>query len=351
MKNLKLYLESLLDDEDDLASNDKFIIEEFLKKNYMPPKNGFVINDDNTVDVKGDLILKSKELEYLTNGFFKFNKVDGFFSIELSNIKSLEGGPRIVVKDFLCNWCKNLTSLEGAPEMLGKAGLKNKSTFNCSNCENLKSLKGIPSRSINSTTPTFNIRASHNESLTSIDLDYIKELNGSLYLEMNQNLSSLKGCPQKVYYFSCTSCDGLKDLVGAPKKCNRFNASRCDNLLNLKGCPEVSSFGELSFTSCRRLKSLKGAPKECNTLDISYCNELENFIGAPQKITQVFANFCSGLKTFEGLDEVDVLWCKNCANLGLDVLPSKGIKHFVVGSVKQSLKNELNKLGYSAGEK
>ena len=185
MKNLKLYLESLLDDEDDLASNDKFIIEEFLKKNYIPPKNGFVINDDNTVDVKGDLILKSKELEYLTNGFFKFNKVDGFFSIELSNIKSLEGGPRIVVKDVLCGWCKNLTSLEGAPEMLGKAGLKSKSTFNCSNCENLKSLKGIPSRSINSTTPTFNIRASHNESLTSIDLDYIKELNGSLYLEMN----------------------------------------------------------------------------------------------------------------------------------------------------------------------
>lgn len=350
MKNLKLYLESLLDGEDDLASDDKFIIEEFLKKNYMPPKNGFVINDDNTVDVKGDLLLKSKELEYLTNGFFKFNKVDGFFSIELSNIKSLEGGPRIVVGDFLCNWCKNLTSLEGAPEMLGKAGLKGKSTFNCSNCENLKSLKGIPSRSINSTTPTFNIRASHNKSLISIDLDYIKELNGSLYLEMNQNLSSLKGCPQNVYCFSCSSCDGLKDLVGAPKECDRFNASECDDLLSLKGCPEVSRFGELSFNSCRKLKSLEGAPKECNTLDISYCNELENFIGAPQKITQVFANFCRGLKTFEGLDEADILWCKNCANLGLDVLPSRGIKHFVVGS-ERTLKNELNKLGYSASEK
>ena len=139
MKKLKPIIESLLDDEDDLASNDKFIIEEFLKKNYMPPKNGFVINDDNTVDVKGDLILKSKELEYLTNGFFKFNKVDGFFSIELSNIKSLEGGPRIVVKDVLCCWCKNLTSLEGAPEKVGK-------NFICAHCNKLVTLEGAPKK-------------------------------------------------------------------------------------------------------------------------------------------------------------------------------------------------------------
>ena len=65
MKNLKLYLESLFDDEDDLATNDIPIIESFLKNNYtisgdvnIREENGIYI-----VDVDGDVDIKNYNLK------------------------------------------------------------------------------------------------------------------------------------------------------------------------------------------------------------------------------------------------------------------------------------------------
>ena len=102
MKPLKAHiLEVLLDIEDNINYDiSKDVIEEFLKENYnikgahtiKKTKDGFV------VDVKGNAEVKNKNIISLTNGLFEFG---------------------VVSREFNCNYCESLTSLEGAPEKVG----------------------------------------------------------------------------------------------------------------------------------------------------------------------------------------------------------------------------------------
>ena len=101
MKTIKNYLEtrlntydeSLLDDDDDFydSANDKWIVEEWIKDNYII-RGKLTISDDLVVDCSGRVIVKNENIESLTNGLFRWVTVDGI---------------------FVCSNCRNLTSLEG----------------------------------------------------------------------------------------------------------------------------------------------------------------------------------------------------------------------------------------------
>ena len=94
----------------------------------------YTINDDLTIDVKGDVNLEKQSLSCLPS-FIKFNKVSGYFYCSNNHLISLEGCPRTVGGSFLCN-INQLTSLEGCPRTVG-------TDFSCSRNQ-LTSLEGCP---------------------------------------------------------------------------------------------------------------------------------------------------------------------------------------------------------------
>ena len=208
MRPVKSYIrtilnESLLDDDDVFYNpeNDKKEIEKWIRNNYNIVGK-LTISDDFVVDCSGDVTIKNRNMESLTNGLFRWGRIRRRFYCSHCSIASLEGAPKEVGWDFNCCDCKNLKSLEGAPEEV-------KGDFYCSNCKNLKSLEGAP-----------------------------EAVGGS---------------------FDCTGCDKLTSLEGSPKKIGgSFDCSNCENLKSLKGAPE--EVGGCLY--CKRCKNLKIADSE-----------------------------------------------------------------------------------------
>ena len=171
MKSLK---ESIFSDVEDIVKNDTALIEQFLKGNY--DIHGTYNIDGNVVNVDGQIYVKNMNIESLTNGIFRFGKVNGsFYCHKCHNLKSLNYAPKIVGGNFNCNSCHKLTSLGGAPKDVG-------GFFDCHNCENLKSLKGAPEK-------------------VGLDFD----------CHDCKNLTSLEGAPKEVKGdFWCDGCKKLK---------------------------------------------------------------------------------------------------------------------------------------------
>ena len=84
----------------------------------------YTINDNLTIDVKGDVNLNNRDLTKFPE-FIRFNKVSGDFWCSGNNLVSLEGCPSSVSGDFWCSG-NNLVSLEGCPSSVG-------GDFGCSN--------------------------------------------------------------------------------------------------------------------------------------------------------------------------------------------------------------------------
>ena len=139
MKSLK---ESIFDSVEDIVNNDTVLIEQFLKDNYeidgtYEIRGSYTIKTikDNVVDVRGQVKVKNKNIESLTNGAFRFGVVSwDFWCTYCSKLTSLEGAPKEVEGDFYCTGCDKLTSLKGSPKRVGER-------FDCSYCKNLTSLK------------------------------------------------------------------------------------------------------------------------------------------------------------------------------------------------------------------
>lgn len=75
------------------------------------------INGGYIVNCDGDIRVKNSEIEFLTNGLFRFGTVRGeFCCYDCPNLVSLKGAPEEVNENFDCSYCKNLTSLEDAPK-------------------------------------------------------------------------------------------------------------------------------------------------------------------------------------------------------------------------------------------
>lgn len=84
--------------------------------------DSYVINDDLTVDVYGDVLLGGNNLRSIP---IKFGKVHGDFIIQYNKLKTLKGCPEYVGKGFYCSH-NNLKSLEYCPKKIG-------GDFYCSN--------------------------------------------------------------------------------------------------------------------------------------------------------------------------------------------------------------------------
>ena len=184
MKSIKLYFESLLDDDDIFLDpkNDKKDIENWIKNNYKIVGK-LNISDDFVVDCNGIVEIKNESIESLTNGLFKWGEINMNFYCASCNVKSLEGAPEKVGGHFDCSNCKNLKSLEGAPKKVG-------GYFICNYCNNLTSLKGAP-----------------------------KEVGGTFNCNMCNKLETLKGAPEVVRGdFYCSFCNKLKITDSDRKK-------------------------------------------------------------------------------------------------------------------------------------
>lgn len=82
----------------------------------------YTINEDESIDVDGNVDLSNKKLIKLP---LKFRNVSGNFYCFYNQLTSLEGGPTHVGGNFYCS-DNQLTSLEGCPTHVG-------GYFNCSN--------------------------------------------------------------------------------------------------------------------------------------------------------------------------------------------------------------------------
>ena len=113
----------------------------------------YIINDDGSIDVNGNIDLSTQRIYKLP---LIFNKVSGHFDCSYNKLTSFKGCPIIVVGDFHCN-DNQLTSLMGCPDKinghfdcsynelttLDGCSIEIGEGFDCSN-NNLSSLKGCP---------------------------------------------------------------------------------------------------------------------------------------------------------------------------------------------------------------
>ena len=181
MKTLNTYIknylnESLLDDEDVLSGpeKDNAIIENWIKENFKI-KGTLKIDKDFTVDCTGDVAVKNNNITSLTNKLFRWGKVGGYFDCYgCKNLKTLEGAPEVVKVNFSCSYCDDLENLIGSPKRVG-------ANFLGTHCKNLKSLKGSP-----------------------------KWIGGDFECQWCKNLKTLKEGPEFVGGdFLCWGCDDL----------------------------------------------------------------------------------------------------------------------------------------------
>ena len=177
MKSFKVYIkESLLDNEDDLATDFTKEIEDFITKIFRCP--GYKIKRDANGDyiVNCDTVSsKYWETETLTNGLFKWGVVKDFLIDGLWKLKSLEGAP-MECKEFICAECNSLESFKGAPRKCVR--------FDCSACKSLESFEGT--------------------------LQECEEL----YCPMCRNLKSFDGLPKDIN--DILNIRGCKKLLGLP---------------------------------------------------------------------------------------------------------------------------------------
>lgn len=107
-------------------------LDEYNIKNY-------TINDDLTIDVKGEVNLRGFIDKKLPD-YIQFRNISVCFKImDCPNLESLEGCPQKVGGNFDCRYCEKLKSLRGCPEEVG-------ASFACNGCSKLTSLEGCPKK-------------------------------------------------------------------------------------------------------------------------------------------------------------------------------------------------------------
>ncbi len=186
-------------------------IENWLKEHSI---NNYMISEDLYVSVQGNVNLNER-----LNGKkipIKFDRIEGYFDISNNNLTTLEGCPKVVVKDFNCSKNK-LVSLFDAPTEVGD--------FDCS-YNQLKSLSYAPKEVKGSFNCSFN-------ELTSIKASP-RTIKG--HFKCNDNkLVSLEGGPKNIdTYFDC-SHNFIERLVGGPITVKHDYICNGNNLSDLEG--------------------------------------------------------------------------------------------------------------------
>ena len=221
MKTLKEHIiEGLLDIENNInVDMTEDVIKDFLEENYDIKWCSYTIKNIKRkfiVDVKGNIMVKNKDITSLTNEFFEFGSVSENFNCHAcESLTSLQGAPKEVGGRFCCNWCNSLKNLEGAPKKVG-------GDFDCAHCDNLTSLKGAP-----------------------------QKVDGGFDCDYNDSLTSLEGAPKKVGGgFDCGHCKSLTSLIGGPKEVGgNFYCIYCESLRSLEGAPKKVG-GDFCCNNC-----------------------------------------------------------------------------------------------------
>ena len=238
MKNLKsILIEGLADwDEGDFEKSIKkdtslrnleWRIKDWIKENtFCDSRSIRVYGDEAPYKVDTKWVIFNKDVEAITNGLFKWGRIDGNFECkDCKKIKTLENGPEYVEGNFICWRCENL-------ESLNMENLEVRKNFNIIMCPKLKSLEGGPIK----VTGDFNCRQSSLESLKGAPMrvwgDFIADgskdlesldmetelVHGDFIIDKCTKLKSLKGSPEKVDgNFRCRECPQLNDSTGVSK--------------------------------------------------------------------------------------------------------------------------------------
>jgi hypothetical protein len=215
---------------------------EWCEKNLITGR--WKVNPEGRIDVRGNVDLQKQTFKKFPVPFGKI--IGGSFYCPTS-LESLEGAPQSVSREFNCDNCFNLKSLEGAPKKV--------KTFNCRNCRTIKDLKGAPQGEVEE-----------------FDCSGCREL------------LSLDGAPQKVSKrFWCGGCVRLKSLKGSPEEVGAFFCNGCDSLRSLEGVSQL--LGALICQRCNNLESFEGMPREIRGMfQFDDCGKIRNFKGAPEKV-------------------------------------------------------------------
>ena len=202
------------------------ILDWLEKHNTSDIKCKYTINDDISIDVKGDVTLVKIPDGRIPEGI-KFNIVNGDFECYGINLTSLEGCPEKVSGDFDCSENK-LTTLEGCPKEVGD-------NFYCF-FNMLTSLKGCP------------------------------EKVGNNFCCCNNELTSIKGSPKVISgTFDCTN-NKLTSLEGAPEKVRGSFFCNSNLLLNLTYMPVIGIQYVTDFTD-KEVKVEQDIMKEAKTYE------------------------------------------------------------------------------------
>jgi len=89
-----------------------------LIKNWLDEYDieNYTINDDFTIDVKGNVVFGADTLKKLPD-FIQFNIVSGYFDLQGVGIETLKGCP-YECNDFSCSHNINLKSLKYGPQII-----------------------------------------------------------------------------------------------------------------------------------------------------------------------------------------------------------------------------------------
>lgn len=90
-------------------------------------KPKYVINDDGTIDVNGNLSLSNKNIKKLPD-YINFNIVYGYCDMAYSDLETLKGFPKKVYGYFRCSNNK-LTSLQYCPKYVYKGSRNRTGNF------------------------------------------------------------------------------------------------------------------------------------------------------------------------------------------------------------------------------
>ena len=219
MKYIKMFNENIN------SSEIEAICEKYNIKNY-------IINEEGSIDVDGNVDLYKKKLKVLP---LKFRKVSGDFECRDNQLISLVGCPQSVGGDFYCIY-NQLISLEGAPQSIG-------GDFYCSSNQ-LISLEGAPQR-----------------------------VGGDFECGSNK-LTTLEGAPQRVGGdFSCSS-NQLTTLEGAPKRVGDAFWCYSNNLKNIDYLPKYYKELSISHNPISKIIDLFTKPDEYGLISNREDNEL-----------------------------------------------------------------------------
>ena len=214
-------------------------IEEICEKYKI---NNYEINEDDTIDVYGNVDLWDKKLNKIP---LNFNKVTVNFSCSHNNLTSLEGCPKWVGGDFSCHYNK-LLDIDCGIQMVD-------GNFYCQN-NKITTLKGSP-KSVGSFY-------CYKNQITNLK-GCTKYIGGEFDCSDNE-LTSLEGCPKSIgqRFYADSNClsdlDFIPDSMGGGFYCDNNILESVFNGVNIDFLRAFKSFKIIqdNVVNLKRLKYL-----------------------------------------------------------------------------------------------